>query len=132
MCHLYKLIMVIFFLDALASCRHDPFIVIYKYVDKANDAEISAFELKRFFESDSNTICIYKIKSKALNKALNEIKKEAIAKHDTIDNFEDVWYEYVFVTSTNDTIYGLPRAGKWRYKNLRGEFEYAKIKQFLP
>ena len=114
------------FLLLLTACQSTK--IYYNDTSYICGGEIWGSQLNLFFTQDEEDewqrIKITESKSKKLYKQLQNIKKQIIScdsekiYYDSVFLYaNEMFYDYAFITSSNDTLYCYKKWGRWRYKN---------------
>lgn len=119
---------VVFCLAGLLSCNQKITSVYYYDNTKVDDGEITSTYLRGFFVEDKK-VHISTVRSNVLNKELQGIR-DSIIRRTPIDNFDDGYYGYAFVTG-EDTLYADYNLTYWRYKEKGVFYENEKLKSII-
>ena len=120
---------VIFCLAGLMSCSQKLISVYYHENSKVDDGEITSTYLRGFFVQDKN-IHTYTVRSNVLNKELQEIR-DSISRTKPVENFDDSYYGYAFITTAKDTLYADNNLTYWRYKEKGVFYKTENLKSII-
>jgi hypothetical protein len=98
----------------ITSCSQKITTVYYNDTTKVDDGEIFGEALQAFFVEDKN-IYIYQVKSEKLSEELLKIIKIISAKV-TVQEPDDSYYTYAFISASKDTLFTDYRLSYWKYK----------------
>ena len=111
----------------LTACQSTK--IYYNDTSYIDGGEIWGYELELFFTQEEEedgwqNIKIVESKSKKLSKQLQNIKNQIIDYGSEIIYYDsvfvyanEIFYDYAFITSSNDTLYCHKDWGEWCYKN---------------
>lgn len=120
---------VVFCLAGLLSCSQKITSVYYYDNTKVDDGEITSTYLRGFFVQDKK-VPIYAVRSNILNKELQGIR-DSIIRRKPIDDFDDGYYGYAFITAAKDTLYADYNLTYWRYKAKGVFYENENLKSII-
>ena len=111
------------------SCNPQVTKLYYYDNSKLDDGEIGATYLKGFFVQDKN-VHTYAVRSHVLIQELQKIK-DSIKKIIPVDEPDDGYYGYAFVTPYSDTIFSDYNLTYWRYRQARGSYKNDTLKSII-
>ena len=120
-----KFCIIVSFLTGLFSCSQKVISVYYYDVSKVDGGEITAAYLRGFFVEKNVHTSI--VRSDILNEELKKIK-DSINKMPLVEDFDDSYYGYAFVTEAKDTLFADYNLTYWRYKERRAFYKGKNLK----
>ena len=94
-----------------------------------DDGEITSTYFRGFFIQDKN-IYKYIVRSTNLSKELQKIR-DSIIRTNPIDDFDDGYYGYAFITTAKDTLFADYNLTYWRYKTKGVFYKDTSLKSII-
>lgn len=113
----------------IISCSQQLTVVYNNDSSKVDDGEIYGDALHTFFLPNKN-IGIYEIRSNDLNKKLQGIM-DSIRLVTLVQEPDDAYYKYAFITSSKDTLFADYRLSYWKYQGKCVFYEDDKLKLLI-
>jgi hypothetical protein len=128
--HMKRLsLLVPIILFMLLACNNKLTTLYYSDTSQVSDGEIFGEALNGFFYPNKH-IYTYKIRLKNISQKLIEIKDSLSVKPKDIEP-DDAYYDYAFITASNDTLFSDTRLKYWKYNSRGGLFDIGDMKTLI-
>ena len=109
-----------------SSCKSSKVILYYHDTSNIDDGEFFGDDVSGFFHVNKR-IYIYKVKSQRTSAELQNIVS-TLQQKSADQEIDDGWYEYAFITKSNDTLYADYRVAYWKLKDSKGAWKSSYLK----
>ena len=119
-----------FLIVAFLSCSPKTVAVYHYDNSKVDDGDITSANLNGFFSGDKS-VHAYRLRSRVLNEQLQAIK-DSIVRAKAVEDLDDGYYGYAFITAAHDTLFADYDLAYWRYESKSVAYKTLHLKVVKP